>query len=121
MALRYKLGRGESCSLTVEDDSIAIEHAVFFDFDDHLRIEDVSHNGTFLVRKGIRRRLSPYTVETLQEDDLLTFGFYEYAFVARDIHQEIKKLRLPVGSQKVRCQVHGVIYLESKQCPLCPK
>jgi hypothetical protein len=121
MAQRYKLGKGETCSLLIEDDSISIEHAILFDFGDHLRIEDVSRNGTVLERRGVKRRLTRYTVEVLQDDDLLYFGFFEQPFSVLQIAEEIKKLRAPVGSQRVRCAVHGVIYLASKECPLCPK
>ena len=121
MALRYKLGRGEACSLQIPDDSISIEHAILFDFGDHLRIEDVSRNGTYLVRKGIRRKLTRYAVEMLQDEDLLFFGFYDQPFSVVQIQEVVQNLRHPVGSQKVRCPVHGVIYLESKKCPLCPK
>ena len=121
MALRYKLGRGEGCSLLIDDDSISIEHAVLFDFEDHLRIEDVSRNGTFLERKGVRRKLTCFAVEVLQDDDLLFFGFYQQPFPAMQLTKVIRNLRHPVGSQKIRCPVHGVIYLESKKCPLCPK
>ncbi|MFH2005474.1 MAG: FHA domain-containing protein [bacterium] len=121
MALRFKLGRSESCSLKIDEDSISIEHAVLFDFGDHLRIEDVSRNGTYLVRRGIRRKLTRYAVEVLQDEDLLYFGFYDQPFPVVQILKQVQKLRHPVGSQKIRCAVHGVIYLESNKCPLCPK
>ncbi|MBU1536573.1 FHA domain-containing protein [Myxococcota bacterium] len=120
MAHRYKLGKGETCSLLVEEESISPEHAVFIDCGDYLRIEDISKNGTYLVRHSVRRRLTKHVIEPLRNDDVLFFGYMDQAFDVHEIFSQIKAMRLPVGSQRVRCGVHGIIHMENKRCPLCP-
>ncbi|MDA3863571.1 MAG: FHA domain-containing protein [Deltaproteobacteria bacterium] len=120
MAHRYKLGRSSKCSLLVDERSVSLEHAIFIDHGDFLKIEDVSRNGTWLYRKSVKRKLQKHTVEKLKPEDILRFGFYEQEFPAIEILSEIKKLRLPVGSQHIRCPIHGVIYMQGKKCPQCP-
>ncbi len=120
MAQRYRLGRSPRCSLVLAEESISLEHCILIDSENTLRIEDVSHNGTWILRKGVRRRLQRHVVETLKPEDILYFGFYEHPFPVQTLFEQIRKLRLPVGSQNVRCPVHGIIYLESRKCPLCP-
>jgi pSer/pThr/pTyr-binding forkhead associated (FHA) protein len=121
LILKYKLGRSDSCSLIIEDESISPVHVVFMDYGDYLKIEDTSKNGTFVVRKGSKRKLSKHTVEILKSDDLLYFGFYDFPFPVFTILAQIKELRSPVGSQRVRCAVHGIIYFEGTECPICKK
>ncbi len=119
MSHRYKLGRSPRSSLVLAGESISLEHCILIDAEPP-RIEDVSQNGTWILRKGVKRRLQRHVLENLQPDDLLFFGFYDHAFSVQSLFAEIRKLRLPVGSQNVRCPVHGIIYLESRKCPLCP-
>jgi FHA domain len=121
MSLRFKLGKGENCSLLVEEDSISHEHVVFIDCGDYLRVEDVSRNGTFIERNGVKRKLTKHVIEVLRPDDILYFGFFDQPFDALEILTQIKSMRSPVGSQRVRCAVHGIIYMANKSCPLCPK
>ena len=120
MSQRYKLGRSSRCSLVISEESISLEHCILIDSETMLRVEDVSQNGTWILRKGVRRRLQRHVLETLQPEDVLFFGFYDHAYSVNSLFEQIRKLRLPVGSQNVRCPVHGVIYLESRKCPLCP-
>ncbi len=120
MAHRYKLGKGETCSLLVEDESISPEHAIFIDCGDSLRIEDISKNGTYLLRGTVTRRLTKHVIEPLRHDDVLFFGFFDQGFDVQEILDQIKAMRLPVGSQRVRCGVHGIIHMENQRCPLCP-
>ncbi|MBN2724270.1 MAG: FHA domain-containing protein [Deltaproteobacteria bacterium] len=121
MGYRYKLGRSYSCSLQIIEESISLEHAIFIDAGETLKIEDISHNGTHLERNGVKRKLARHFIENLKRDDMLYFGFCDTAFSVIEIMEEIKKLRLPVGSQKVRCPIHGIIHLEGHGCPMCPQ
>ncbi|MBU1219318.1 FHA domain-containing protein [Myxococcota bacterium] len=121
MGYRYKLGRSYSCSLQILDESVSLEHAIFIDAGENFKIEDISHNGTYIERRGAKRRLQRHFIEELKPDDVLYFGFNEEPFYVTDIINEIKILKLPVGSQKVRCPIHGIIHLEGNGCPMCPQ
>jgi len=121
MGYRYKLGRSYSCSLQVMDESVSLEHAIFIDAGDILKVEDISHNGTWIERRGSRRKMQRHFIEELKPDDIMYFGFCDEAFHVLEIQNEIKKLKLPVGSQKVRCPIHGIIHLEGHGCPMCPQ
>lgn len=120
MAVRYKLGRSPRCSLMIDEKSISLEHAIILDYGEYLKIEDISRNGIEVVRHGVKRRLQRRAVETLDNDDILYFGFYDHPFMAFELLAEIKKLRLPMGSQHVRCPIHGNIYISGQKCPECP-
>ncbi len=120
MATRYKLGRSPRCSLLIDERSISLEHAILLDYGDTLKIEDISKNGTEIVRHGVRRKLQQRVVEPLENDDVLFFGFYDHPFMVLELLAEIQKLRLPIGSQHVRCPIHGNIYISSQKCPECP-
>ncbi len=120
MAYRYKLGKGDHCSLLVEEESVSHEHAIFLDYGDQLRVEDVSRAGTYIERNGLRRRLVKHVIEPLRGEDLLYFGYYKEPFNVGEIFAQIKAMRLPVGSQRIRCGVHGIIHMENQKCPLCP-
>jgi FHA domain len=104
----------------IDEKSISLEHAIIHDYDDFIRIEDMSKNGITIVRNGVKRKLKKRIIEKLQSDDILFFGFYDHSFMAIELFEEIKKLRLPIGSQRIRCPIHGVVFIQGQQCPECP-
>jgi len=128
----FHIGRDPDCEIPIADDTISRFHAeVQLTDDGRLFVIDTnSSNGTFLIREGVKERITQATADV---GDSISFGdcCFEVSDLIADIRSRSRhRSQGSAGNhpsepssefKRVRCTVCGYVKLEGEPCPRCAK